>query len=64
MIIANRIHGGDCPECGATQSLEVSVIREDNVVYGCVSCIECGEWITDLVDDELIDLGINLSGSD
>jgi Zn ribbon nucleic-acid-binding protein len=63
MIIAKRINGGDCPECGAKQSLGVSIIYEDDLVYGDVTCIKCGQWITDLVDDELVDLGINLSGS-
>ena len=59
MIIARSINNGDCPECGKKQSLVVAVIREDDLVYGDVSCIKCHVWITDLMLDELLALGVD-----
>jgi hypothetical protein len=58
MIIATDINNGDCPECGAKQSLEVRIIREEGFVYGDVSCIKCFEWITDFPSDELLAKGL------
>ena len=58
MIIAKDINNGDCPECGAKQALEVTIIREEGIIYGDVSCIKCFEWITDYPSDELLDMGL------
>jgi len=57
MIIAKGVNNGDCPECGAKQSLELSIIREKAFTYGYVSCIKCNEWITNYPPDALQDMG-------
>ncbi len=56
--IAFRINGGDCPECGAEQSLKISIIVEGDVLWGSVDCCKCCVWITDLMPDELVLYGI------
>ena len=58
MIVAKNIDDGDCPECGASQSLEISIINEDDLRYGYVSCIKCHVWITDLMPEELVEMGL------
>ncbi len=57
MIIAT-VNNGDCPECGAKQSLELRIIREKDLVFGDVSCIKCFAWITDYPPDELLNMGL------
>ncbi len=58
MKIATNINGGNCPECGAQQSLMIQIVIQDDVLWGDVICDKCLVWITDLNHDELLHYGI------
>ncbi|MDY0040233.1 MAG: hypothetical protein RBS57_07965 [Desulforhabdus sp.] len=60
MKVATDINGGNCPECGAQQSLQIQIVIEDDVLRGDVSCDKCLAWITDLMADELLNYGIEV----
>lgn len=53
MMITTPINNGNCPVCGAEQSLEVHLVREADFVYGSVNCAKCFSWITDLMEEEM-----------
>lgn len=58
MILAKNINDGNCSECGAKKGLYLTINREKGMIWGYVGCIKCGEWITDMPVDELLDAGL------
>jgi len=59
-VIATHTNDGNCPECKALQTLEVTVVVKGDVAWGDVSCTKCGIWITDLMPDEMPAYGIDV----